>query len=93
MVSEVVGKLLARQSSQSLPSFSYCPHLNMSVCPATAQLANNKAVPVVAYNPLAWTRTFNFRIPVPVPDVAGTRWWYPPTCLGAVADPWVAQWW
>jgi lysosomal alpha-mannosidase len=70
VVSEVVGKLLARQSSPSLPSFSYCPHLNMSVCPATAQLANNKAVPVVAYNPLAWTRTFNFRIPVPVPDVA-----------------------
>jgi hypothetical protein len=76
VVSEVVGKLLARQSSQTLPKFSYCPYLNMSICPATSQLVNGP-VPVVAYNPLAWTRTFNFRIPVPVKDVIGTACMHP----------------
>jgi hypothetical protein len=70
VVSEVVGKLLARQSAKTLPKFDYCPYLNISVCPATARLSSGP-VPVVAYNPLAWTATYNFRIPVPFPDVSG----------------------
>lgn len=78
VISEVVGKLMTRQAPATRPpTFNYCPYLNESICPATARLTNT-VVPVVAYNPLAWTVTHNFRIPVPVSDVTGTGFHFLP---------------
>jgi lysosomal alpha-mannosidase len=65
-----MGKLLARQKQVDAPSFTFCPLINVSLCPSTMNLAKGQVVPVVAYNPLGWARTHNFRIPVPISDVS-----------------------
>jgi hypothetical protein len=50
--------------------FSFCPHLNMSVCPgSTDPLASGLSVPVVVYNSLGWSRREVLFIPVGVPSV------------------------
>eukprot|EP01088_Endostelium_zonatum_P015287 TRINITY_DN367_c0_g1_i1.p1 TRINITY_DN367_c0_g1~~TRINITY_DN367_c0_g1_i1.p1 ORF type:complete len:994 (-),score=215.51 TRINITY_DN367_c0_g1_i1:47-2986(-) len=70
VINDVLGKLFKRKSSSAaVPQFQTCKLLNISVCHATNNLASGLSVPVVAYNPLAWNRVSNFRIPVPRRDV------------------------
>jgi len=70
VINDVMGKLFKRKSSSAVvPQFQTCKLLNISVCDATNILASGYSVPVVAYNPLAWSRISNFRIPVPRPNV------------------------
>jgi lysosomal alpha-mannosidase len=61
MFSQIYGTLIA---SKAPPTFSFCPLLNESICPATQ--VNSGNIPVVVYNPLAWTVSDYVNIPINV---------------------------
>jgi hypothetical protein len=44
---------------------TYCPLMNVSICPATTPLSQGYIIPVIAYNSLAWPRETFLTIPVP----------------------------
>jgi hypothetical protein len=73
---EILGKLMSKSPATDVANLSYCPLMNMSICPATAPLGQGYVIPVVVYNPLAWPRETVLTIPVPngvykVTDVQG----------------------
>ncbi|XP_038060793.1 lysosomal alpha-mannosidase-like [Patiria miniata] len=61
LVSDVLGKLVQKNSSVPSPQFVFCDYLNISVCPLTV---NNKQFTITAYNPIARQVTTVVRIPV-----------------------------
>eukprot|EP01100_Stratorugosa_tubuloviscum_P014870 TRINITY_DN81_c0_g2_i1.p1 TRINITY_DN81_c0_g2~~TRINITY_DN81_c0_g2_i1.p1 ORF type:complete len:1006 (+),score=459.80 TRINITY_DN81_c0_g2_i1:78-3095(+) len=74
---ELLTNLLAnetvsqKQSKMNAPSLSFCPLLNVSVCPAASNaFTQGKPLAIVAYNPLAWSRNdYYASIPVPFSQV------------------------
>ncbi|EGG20517.1 alpha-mannosidase [Cavenderia fasciculata] len=71
-MNNVLGSLLTTNSLKPLasPAMSFCPFLNISVCPATSVLTNHgTSVPVILYNQLGQTRFEHVNIPIPVANV------------------------
>ncbi|KAK5583774.1 hypothetical protein RB653_005374 [Dictyostelium firmibasis] len=71
-INTVVGTLLTSgtsKSSSSIPSITFCPLLNQSICPSTDPLSSGTSVPVLIYNSLSWTRDEPVRIPIPISNV------------------------
>eukprot|EP01121_Diplochlamys_sp_Union-15-3_P011954 TRINITY_DN3519_c0_g1_i4.p1 TRINITY_DN3519_c0_g1~~TRINITY_DN3519_c0_g1_i4.p1 ORF type:complete len:964 (+),score=220.79 TRINITY_DN3519_c0_g1_i4:163-2892(+) len=65
-ISAILSKVVAKGAAG--PSFSFCPLLNESICPALdalSSLAPGQVIPVVAYNSLSWARVEVLRLPVP----------------------------
>jgi len=69
MFSQIVGTLV---SDKAGPSFTFCPLLNESICPATTTAVNSgqNVIPVVVYNPLAWGVTDFVKVPVTTSTVS-----------------------
>jgi len=74
-LNKVIGQLLVNKpggggsNTNVVPSFTFCPLLNQSICPSTDVLSSGISVPVVFYNSLSWTRSDHIAIPVPISNV------------------------
>ncbi|KAN0052802.1 hypothetical protein ACTA71_006909 [Dictyostelium dimigraforme] len=74
-INTVVGTLLTSgnsKSSSQIPSITFCPLLNQSICPSTDPLSSGTSIPVLIYNSLSWTRNEPVRIPIPIANVTVT---------------------
>ncbi|KAH3755937.1 lysosomal alphamannosidase [Pelomyxa schiedti] len=64
-ISNIAGIMVANATGQTT-YLSFCPLLNVSVCPATSKTTSaGNFIPVVLYNTLSWSRTEYVRFPVP----------------------------
>ncbi|KAF2071815.1 hypothetical protein CYY_006876 [Polysphondylium violaceum] len=73
-LNKVIGQLLVSKpgggsNANIVPSFTFCPLINQSICPSTDVLSSGVSVPVVFYNSLSWTRTDHVVIPIPIANV------------------------
>lgn len=67
--STILGHLIAPSKP---PTFSFCPLLNISICPSTTDdFSQGKTLAVVVYNPIAWKRLDYVRLVVPTASVQG----------------------
>jgi lysosomal alpha-mannosidase len=68
VMSKVLKKLLTKNEVFS-SNFSFCPYLNVSICPAMEVLKKDEAVVIIIYNPISWIRNEYIRVPVPFSNV------------------------
>jgi lysosomal alpha-mannosidase len=64
MFNQIYGQMIATKAP---PTFTFCPLLNQSICPAT--LAPSGVIPIVIYNPLSWANTDYVRLPINVSSI------------------------
>jgi lysosomal alpha-mannosidase len=63
LINSAVSKMTA--GSAGGVEFQQCPRMNVSVCPATHTMTVGETTAIVAYNPVARSRTEYLRVPVP----------------------------